>query len=358
MTASIYCDESGNTGANYFDSSQPVYVLAGVVARTPRPLEDAIDALFTASRGGGETKATNLLRTHGGRRRVAEVLIRVAGMGCRFAWVAADKRFCLACNVVDTFLDVKFNDHAYCPPALANIDRRRIATLIAKFPDNSLQMFHQAYLDPSKANLENALEALVGAATESDQPLLADMLGATARNIPGISAEQLSGWHDGGRLQQAVNVAVVGRFFGLAESAASTMKIRRLSVVHDETREFEPLLRQYFSASNALGEAGHSITMQDGRTIQGTRRLQDFTIAVSHESKPVRVADALAATIRYATTFMMTPGQMDPSIASLFSGPLRADRSKSDVIASDEALARLASAIAVGRAEGVSVRHP
>jgi hypothetical protein len=146
----FYGDESGNSGTDYFDRNQPVYVFAAVGWQAEREAEvlqsyENICSLhgrtpphlaIAGSKGASEWKAEKLLDRQSGRMFCESLLDMVlnSGMPCMFG--IAEKRFLLTGMLVETYLDPTKNILA---PAQDDDElRKKIASEIYKLTDDTL----------------------------------------------------------------------------------------------------------------------------------------------------------------------------------------------------------------------------
>ena len=105
-TGFIYCDEAGFTGDNLLDSSQEVFVFAGVAMKDERASEVVERTIRDFKLQGSELKGSRMLKTDQGRRAITSVL-KSCAEDARL--VSHLKKFALAC---------KFFEYIY-EPALA-----------------------------------------------------------------------------------------------------------------------------------------------------------------------------------------------------------------------------------------------
>lgn len=111
-TAHIYIDESGNSGPNLLDISQPVYVLGGWLV--PRiyvsTAEQAVRDL--ASKSGSpsqELHGVKFLKTTKGQMAFYDFLRAMGKAGGLPVYTIAEKRYWIAGKVVETYLDSLYN---------------------------------------------------------------------------------------------------------------------------------------------------------------------------------------------------------------------------------------------------------
>jgi hypothetical protein len=111
----VFCDESGNTGANLLDSDQHVLVYAFVVM-APASLSQLIDELQEMYRREGitlgELKSGQLIGSLRGRKRYETVGWILSGLGTRIFLSVVEKRYQACSMIAETFLDPFLHEFA------------------------------------------------------------------------------------------------------------------------------------------------------------------------------------------------------------------------------------------------------
>ena len=91
----IFCDESGFTGNNLTDESQPTFVYAAIAITDLEAAEIVSSSMKQMAVSSIELKASTLLRTARGRRVIADVMQRLIS---KSVVQVVDKRFALSCK--------------------------------------------------------------------------------------------------------------------------------------------------------------------------------------------------------------------------------------------------------------------
>lgn len=156
----VYGDESGNSGADFFDKAQPVFVFSFLSWPLSREAEvlrayEAVCSLHgrtpphllpPESKAASEWKSERLLGRHSGRVFCESLLrmIQDLEVGCLFG--IAEKRFVLTGMLVETFLDPEYNSRA---PAQWDAETRKkiAAGVYGVFDDDVLKKFSNAVKD-------------------------------------------------------------------------------------------------------------------------------------------------------------------------------------------------------------------
>lgn len=146
----FYGDESGNSGTDYFDRNQPVYVFAAVGWQAAREAEilqayENVCSLHgrtpphlapVGSKGASEWKAEKLLDRQSGRMFCESLLDMALKLGIPCMFGIAEKRFLLTGMLVETYLDPSENDLA--PAQHEDEIRKKLAGEIYKLTDDPL----------------------------------------------------------------------------------------------------------------------------------------------------------------------------------------------------------------------------
>src|SRR5690349_17912865 len=108
----VYCDESGNDGPNYLNPHQPFYVLAGWAVPDKRIVDATLAVERTRVRivpDADELKFKMFKKSEGRREAVIALMSELGQLGLVPIFVFAEKRFCIAAKIVETFLDPYYN---------------------------------------------------------------------------------------------------------------------------------------------------------------------------------------------------------------------------------------------------------
>lgn len=301
VDAVVYCDEAGNSGPNYVDAGQPFYVLAAWAIPHERIPDAAVEVeqhrqQFTPQ--ASELKSSNLLRTERGKTGVISLVKALGRLGCLPFYVLAEKRYCIAGKIIETFLDPSDNPrvtNAFIPDTTT---KQEIAnTLYEQLTDDELNNFAVAYRDPSTASFEVALDTVVSAVRERINPELAELLEGCRRSISDIARVEAS-TSELGTFSTTLNCPTLASMFMMIELAGRRGVIRPRKFVHDESRAYESGFRRLFGV---LRNAGDGVfNYPSGATaLFPLRHVPQFETARSNLVLPIQAADVLAGSVRH-----------------------------------------------------------
>ncbi len=297
MTVSyiLFLDEGGNTGANLTDTEQPVFVLGGWFLREDNELsfQGIYDELAVKHHiDSAEPKGSRLARFSRGQNFVIEIIERIGRSGGIPFVFFAEKRFCIAGKMVETYLDPFYNDSAYWLDSGDACERQQIANVLYRLPSDVLKAFALSF---RKLDLPLAKECgercsrlirILG-----DDKLAASILYGLPTLKRQFEAERRSRAELRGI--DSVNLAM---FVGALHSA-ETLCPEPFSVVHDGIGEFEPILK--WSHQIYANAKPAKLILNTGLTIHFSfEKLR----AVSFDSSATRIGVRLADLITGALT--------------------------------------------------------
>jgi hypothetical protein len=243
----VYCDESGNSGSNYIDVQQPIFVLAGWAVR-PQARVRIEQAVADLGRRIGtperEIHCPNLF-TSEGRCEAVRAFFDSVGQSGAIPFVSiAEKRFCLGAKIVETFLDSAFNSRVTNAFGWDLDEKQNLAAFFStNLPRHVLADFARAYRLKSAGALIAALGRIRTCVALLGRPGLAWALDGSAESI-------LDGSHSDGNgplgldaAWESLNLPVFASFCSMLESFGRDCE-HDISLVHDETKEFEAGFRR------------------------------------------------------------------------------------------------------------------
>ena len=158
-----YFDESGNSGMNYLDKEQPLFVLAALVL--PQSEEAKLGAAIREElthRTASEIKAARLLRRRGGRRTAIRILRRVGQVALPM-FAVHHKRFALGGRLVDEFLDYEHNPGAPEEIFRDRELRRATGATLGALPTEVLHAGNEYLCAPNAVSEKRCIEEVAGA---------------------------------------------------------------------------------------------------------------------------------------------------------------------------------------------------
>lgn len=352
--AVLYVDESGNSGPNYLDQNQPFYVLAGwlVPDRGNEEAWVAVEELRQRlSPQAGELKSVVLLKGEWQKREAAGLFRRYGGLGAIPLYLIAEKRFCVAGKIVETFLDPAYN------PILRNgitSDRetkQEIANLLyERLPEPSLVRFAQAYRNPSSESLKFALQDVAKNAREHLNPELADALLGSLGDIEEI-AEAEAAISPFGNVGASLNMPCLVSFLMMAESIGRVGLHRPIRIVHDRQHPYEDGYQKIFKLHQGIPRLFAPLPGDDQIEFGGLEAVAEFETAESQHRLPIQAADILAGVINHLMRLAMTgtdPTEADIELARLtLPGLLVHDIKVAWPIWSDECIGRVGQSLII-----------
>lgn len=295
----FYCDESGNSGANYIDPSQPFYVVGGFLLPDDRLVDVAV-ALEELRKQhcpqAQELKAATILRRPAGTACVDDMIGRLGKLGAWPLFVVAEKRFCVAAKIVETFLDPPFNDVLHNAFIADLAAKRQIANDLHRLLSaESLNTFARAYRRPDAENLRVALDMVIAEARTALSPEIARLLEGARSHLGEIA--ETEGWQ-GGDLD-GINLPSLLSLFQMIETIGRTDVLRISKFVHDETASHEEAYHKTFLTYRGLGK--EVIRLPNGAPIvSGLHAISKFEMQTSRHSPFIQAADLFAGALNRA----------------------------------------------------------
>lgn len=296
----LFCDESGNAGANYLDIEQPFHVAAGLLV--PERSIDPVRAIVRSAIARGqaaELKGSRMLRSRGGQRDTLAVLGAVAGVaGVIPLFVAGERRYCIAGKAVETLLDPFTNPSAHWLPNHLPDVRESAWESVSDLPDEVLCVFAEAYEQPTRDGLADAARALSMALVRQGQHRLASSFGAAVHHIDAILEEEsmdgVGGFKHGH--YAALNLPMFLHVAKLADRLVEARGNGRIEIVHDEITWFDQVFGRGVSSLSAEGVPAIELPRDDGSSIRmNLTRVRSYSVAKSVDEPCIQVADLIAA---------------------------------------------------------------
>ena len=319
----IYCDESGNTGADYLEREQPFYVLAGwAVAK-----DAVVDASLLVEKTRQECcpqrkelKAAAFLDSERGKRRAAQFIGGLGAAGCVPLMVVAEKRYVIAGKIVETFLDPAFNNKLRPGFTWDTLTKRELAnTFMTRLPPEVLDRFAEAYRDPSSSAFLSCVNEIASAARSFVNPELATCIEGSLPEIVAIAESEGPNTSAFGKISQSPNVPALMAFLLLVENLARGGAIDALKVVHDEHAVFETGMKEIFRMHREAKEFVVEIPNSDV-PYSSFSHIPEFQLVPSVDCQMVQAADVLAGTVNYLMKLAVagqTPSPADMELAML-----------------------------------------
>lgn len=345
----IFCDESGNSGPDLLDASQPVYVFMGLM--TPAPGEPIVSEVLDRLRNafgipfGDEIHAKELLRRAYAWDFVRKLIEGLGAVGCIPSYVIAEKRYVIAAKAVETYLDPLYNDRVGDDLTYDTSEKEQLANSLYDLPDPVLVSFAQAYRDRHGPSLKAALDSMCSALRATGRDRISILLAGSRRVTDRIAADEAGGEVGvPGKGYGTLNLPVFFNAIHIFEGLARLAGARDVEIVHDEQREFGATLRWCFELARHASE-GHVRLANGGELFLPIRCLTKLAFPSSGASAGVQAADVLAGALRRPATQLVLGKTVEPkarSTAGLLLAALLSDEPKiANVIASDSFIKRV-----------------
>ena len=296
----VFCDESGNTGTNHIDDTQRYYVLAGWIldeANVETARKSAESVLEPVQLGQSEVKGSDLVKTRGGRERIATLMDQLGKAGALPFFVAAHKRYSLAGRFVDYFLDPLYNPRVWPAWFASKEIKQRFAEDITSLPGQVVDTIQTVLRSGSIEDAERCVcavrDALRAVGNEALAGKVEGILGHTAPAVEELTAV------DGPKSKGiSPNYAAFTTMLQMLGRQAKTLGYD-LRIVHDETSSFESTFRVGFELLKDLdpkSEVGRLVETVSPGTLP-LSAVKDVTFETSNGEALVRAADVLAAAL-------------------------------------------------------------
>lgn len=317
----VYCDESGNSGANYLDPEQPFYVLGGWMVPTTAIVEATVAVEKIRQEccpQREELKAAVFLKNEH-RKRDAVALFKALGdLGCSPLIVAAEKRYCVAGKVVETFLDPAFNKKLRPGFTSDTLTKRELAnTLLSALPGLVLDHFAEAYRHPSSEAFMRSLKEVAESVKDRINLELCTCIEGSLPEIVAIAESEDPSGSTLGKISQSVNLPVLMAFLLLVENLGRIGAIKVAKVVHDEQTVFQDgmkeLYRLHRNAEDFVVEFPHSEVLYSNLA-----HVPALELASSRHHALIQASDVLAGVVNHlmiVSSLGGTPSEGDAELS-------------------------------------------
>ena len=224
-----------------------------------------VEKLYPQAR---EKKGSDLVKVSKGRAALEGFLRSLLASDCTPVFAVVEKRFSVACRIVECLFDVRMNAAAGGLRPDDNINRKRLGVILAGLPDYYLELFVRAYRDPSEAAFRTSIQSLVRALKERHQHFLAKLLKQALADLPRLVEEETDDeaiW--GGRRNRAISINVTSFFAFLQQGRRQLRELGdpATEVVHDQIHSLEAALQVAWTWGKSEQPTR---TLRDGTTIE------------------------------------------------------------------------------------------
>lgn len=296
----LYCDEAGNTGANYSDPAQPVMVLAGWLVAT-----EADSALRNTIRAAAGTRQRELhskrmLRSSAGWSRIADLCALAASHSAVPFFYLVEKRYQLVERIVHALLDYATNPRATSVPRLGQPSYDALLDfLYGSVSDAALALFSRAVQRP---NLDIVGESIAGIADSlaPKSPWLSDVIRGCLTNLDQVvSTDFQARIHHEHHELTSPHLPGFLHLLSAVDAYAESRGPARVAVIHDESAQYNRVWQTYF---HALSGRQHQSPRTSRVLRPGFHHLTSLQPTVSASDVLVQLADLLASSLARLAT--------------------------------------------------------
>lgn len=110
MPYTFYIDESGNTGTNWLDDSQPIFTYGGWLVENSKieTVENFVKEVLKNTQGT-ELKSSKMFKSNKGTNVSLNLIEKMLENNCIPFFVSIDKKYMLAAKIVESFFDPAYN---------------------------------------------------------------------------------------------------------------------------------------------------------------------------------------------------------------------------------------------------------
>jgi len=293
----LFVDECGNTGPNMLDTTQPVFVHAGVLVLAEH--REALTAIATDLRGdhlpASQELHSGILNTARGRAAVCDLLRAINNVGAIPVVCMVERAYAIAGFIVETLFDKAWNDHA--PEAVQwspNAKQDLAQLLLTRVSPEVLVDFAKAHRERHPAAVLEAArrmalelgrhgEDAVASGIEGAAPMLVEqyaVISATDAAASGVNT---------------LNFSYFAQLLRMAELAARTKGRMNGEVVHDESPQ-GPAYRFAFDTLRAGANDEVVILDNDHVFVGKLNAFRSMREADSRNEPILQIADVIAGT--------------------------------------------------------------
>jgi hypothetical protein len=297
----LLCDESGNTGHDYMNTDQPVFVYAGLLLETQKlpELRAAIGEVDRHYPGAAEKKGTALMKDTKGRKALAHFIRSAFALGGTPIYSVIEKKFSVSSRMVETLFDPRINPASRLHPN-DDINRKQLALVLSDLPDYYLNLFVDAFHNPTEAAFRKSITSLIVAMKSRHQNHVAKVLKAQLEALPELVTSELGDneiWDKRRSKGLSINVGALFSFLQMANTVAQSIGNPPTEVLHHHMRSLESALQVVWHWAKTEQP---SRVFRDGRKIHyGLPALKSMRFVEADAEKAIRAADFLAAASRW-----------------------------------------------------------
>lgn len=314
----VFVDEAGNSGSNYLDLDQPFYLVGGWIIPNSRLASTTIiDEAAKALNVNGELKGTNLSGNKKNQREFKVMFEKMEALDCKPFLVFAEKKYCIAAKVIETFLDPFYNNKISNRYTFDNLLKKHLVEKVYNLPFDTLKKFAQAYRSLEPAAMEQSLEDLCNGLSEVNEYDLADKLSGAFNYIEEITAieKKTNTEFLSNNAAASLNVPTFYSLITHLEEYACKTNMS-LTITHDKTKAYE---HGYTELYKLISEATNSrFQLTDGTNIiTGFDYLKNIQFHDSKQSPWIQSADVLMSSLNRFLKKVYTNDEVNSELLEL-----------------------------------------
>lgn len=319
--ADIYCDESGNSGPNYLDPKQPFYVLGGWVVPHDAAAEAVAAAEETRRRYSPqrpELKSEAFLAGERQKQGALDLFKKLGAVGCVPLFLSAEKRFCVAGKMVETFLDPAYNNSLLNGFTGDVTTKQEIAnSLYSLLPDDVHRNFAIAYRNPTSHAFGQSLSEIVSEVRQHINPELADVFEGARQKLKEIAESEADNTVFG-KVSATLNLPSLVSFLMLVENLGRLGLIKPTRIMHDEHRVYGEGYEKVFQYHKSIHDWFVRLPHTEV-TYASLKHVAKFEMVNSLSEPLIQCADLLAGVINHLCILALCDGpitDMDGELAA------------------------------------------
>lgn len=314
----IYCDESGNDGPNYLNDQSPFYVLAGWVVPENAIVNAAVEMESLRKAHCRDAPELKFKTFRGKPWAVSASMCRLGQIGLVPMYLVAEKRYCVAGKIVETFLDPYYNLALRTPFTGDIITKQELAnTLYERLSDATLRRFAEAYRAPTHLDMEQALDEVSRECRHCVNSEIAELLEGSRANLAEIAEAEIEAVKSWGKGMKTLNLPCLISFLMLVEELGRRQCIRPKKIVHDEQGPYQEDYRRAFDQLKTT-ERDDRVLINGMRVPYGAiRAIDDFEIQRSVDQPMLQAADLLAGSIAHLSASLLQGKTLHPQEVEL-----------------------------------------
>ena len=302
--AHAYCDESGNTGTNLLDPNQPLLLVGGWLVNdgfnevAEQVVREYIKVLKPRD---NELHGVQLLKSEFGTKGILNLMHDLYKLYCGPICQILEKRYLLAGTVYEIFMDPELNP--YIPESFVSTweGKHELTEKVYSLPDEVLADFAEARDTLDHSLLSDSLRNIATALSLRLETKLADLMLGSLPNIDILVDKHNTGRvHFDSKTLNIPNIASFHMFFHSLEHIGRMAEIPKITLVHDESRQFRDAFRMIFEEFRN-DNRNDVIKMGPWSDVyRGFESLKDLRFADSKDESLLQAADVfISAMHRY-----------------------------------------------------------